>query len=313
MTQPTILALCGLEKEPMAELESKFEVIRLYKEPDPEVTLNAVKDKVRGIVATMRNPVRESLIKACHNLEIISLAAVGYDNVDMHAAKDNNVIVTNTPEVVTNDTADTAISLLLNIARGYILGDAYVRAGQWEAGVKKPMGVTLKGKTLGIFGLGRIGKDIARKAEVFGLNICYYGRTKQPVSYTYCESLLELARKSDFLMLVCPGGETTYHSVNREILEALGEQGYLINVARGSVVKESDLIEMLQSDGIAGAALDVFQNEPNVPNELKLMDNVVMYPHMGAATYETFNEIDSLVVENLTLHFEGKPVKTPVY
>lgn len=313
MTKPTLLSLCALDNDLMEKLENSFEVIRLYKENDPEVVLNAVKDRVRGIIATMRNPVRANLIEACPNLEIISLSAVGYDNVDLEAAKANDIIVTNTPEVVTNDTADTAMGLLLNTLRRYTEGDAYVRAGQWQAGYRKPMGVTLKGKKMGIYGLGRIGKDIAKKAEVFGMQISYFGRNKQDVPYQYYDNLSIMASDVDVLMLACPGGDLTRHTVNIDVLQSLGAESYLINVARGSVVKESDLVEALKNNVIAGAGLDVFEDEPNVPDALKKMDNVVLFPHLGAATKETFYEIDALVVENLSLHFAGKPVKTPIY
>ncbi len=312
MTKPTLLALCALENDLMDKLENNFELIKLYKENDPEIVLGKVKDHVRGIIATMRNPVRANLINACPRLEIISLSAVGYDNVDLEAAKENNIIITNTPEVVTNDTADTAMALLLNTLRRYTEGDAFVRTGQWRHGSRKPIGVTLKGKKLGIYGLGRIGKDIAGKSEAFGMDIAYFGRNKQDVPYRYYDNLADMAKEVDVLMLACPGGEVTKHSVDMDILQSLGNESYLINVARGSVVKETDLVNALENNIIAGAGLDVFEDEPNVPDELKKMDNVVLFPHLGAATKETFYEIDALVVENLLLHFEGKPVKTPI-
>ncbi len=293
-------------------MDQKFELIKLFKENDPETKLNEVKDRVKGIIATMRNPVRSNLINACPNLEIISLAAVGYDNVDLNAAKSNNVIVTNTPDVVTNDTADTAMGLLLNVTRRYTEGDAFLRAGRWEAGARKPIGITLEGKKIGIFGLGRIGKNIAKKCEAFGLKVSYCGRNKQNVPYSYYSDLKDMASDVDILLLACPGGEATKHVVNTDIFKSLGANGYLVNVARGSVVNENDLVSALNNGVIAGAGCDVFADEPNVPNELKAMDNVVLFPHMGAATRETFYNIDAILVENLNLHFDGQPVKTPV-
>jgi len=312
MTKPTILMLCDIDSDLLEKINDKFELIKLFKENDPETILNDVKDRVRGIIATMRNPVRANLIEACPNLEIISLAAVGYDNVDLQCAKKNNVIVTNTPDVVTNDTADTAMGLLLNLTRRYTEGDAFVRAGQWEAGARKPIGITLQGKKLGILGLGRIGKNIAKKCEAFGLDISYCGRNKQDVAYDYYSDLTDMARDVDILLLACPGGEKTKHIVNKEIFQALGTDSYLINVARGSVVDEVALVDALQNNTIAGAGLDVFESEPHTSDELKVMDNVVLFPHMGAATKETFYNIDALLVENLSLHFDGKAVKTPV-
>jgi lactate dehydrogenase-like 2-hydroxyacid dehydrogenase len=311
--KPTLLALCGLEPEVMSKTEERFNIIKLYNEQNPEKRLNEVKGDVQGIIATMRNPVRSNLINACPNLEIIGLAAVGFDNVDLDAAKQADVIVTNTPDVVTNDTADTAMALLLNVTRRYTEGDAFVRMGYWDGGQRKPIGVTLQGKTLGIYGLGRIGKDIARKAEAFGLKIAYHGRHEQKeVPYIYYDDLETMASEVDILLCACPGGENTANSVNKDIFDAMKDTAYLVNIARGSVVNEADLITALKNDGIAGAGLDVYVDEPNVPQELKIMDNVVLFPHMGAATQETFLKIEELLFENLTLHFDGKPVKTPV-
>ena len=311
--KPIVLALCGLEPEVMRKAEERFEVVKLYNEQNPEKRLNQVKDDVRGIIATMRNPVRANLINACPNLEIIGLSAVGFDNVDLDAAKQANIIVTNTPDVVTNDTADTAMALLLNVTRRYTEGDAFVRMGYWESGGRKPIGMTLQGKTLGIYGLGRIGRDIARKAEAFGLKIAYHGRTEQTdVSYTYYNDLKTMAAEVDILLLACPGGEKTANSVNKDIFDAMKEGAYLVNIARGSVVNEDDLVVALQNGDIAGAGLDVYVSEPNVPKELKMMDNVVLFPHMGAETRETILKKDEIVFENLALHFDGNPVKTPV-
>ena len=313
MTKPTLLALAGLDGENMVALEERFNVVKLYNKSNPEAKLNEVKDDVRGIIATMRNTVRENLISACPNLEIITLISVGYDNVDLECAKARNIIVTNTPDVVTNDTADTAMGLLLNTSRRYVEGDAFVRTGQWMSGKKKPVGRTLHGKKVGIYGLGRIGKVIARRCAAFDMHISYYGRHNQPdVDYTYYDDLIQMAFDVDYLILSCPGGERTHHSVNKDVFAALGPDGYVINVARGSVVDEVALVEALHNKVIAGAGLDVFENEPNVPEELKTLDNVALLPHMGAATHETFDIMDGIVLENLLLHFDGKPVSTPV-
>lgn len=313
MAKTTLLALTSLEDQPMADLEKEFEVIKLYKESNPEQKLIEVKDRVKGVIATMRNPVRENLISALPKLEIICLSAVGYDNVDMICTKDKGIIVTNTPDIVTDDTADTAMGLLLNVTRRYVEGDAFVRAGQWEGGKRKPIGRKLSGKKVGIYGLGRIGKVIARRCSAFDMHIAYYGRRQQKdVDYKYYDSLIQMAFDVDYLILSCPGGEETRLTVDAAILSALGPEGYLINVARGTVVDEVALVEALHNKKIAGAGLDVFDNEPHVPNELKILDNVVLLPHMGAATSETFLEMDRLVAKNLLAHFAGKPVLTPV-
>lgn len=313
MTKPTLLALTSLEPVPMARIEDYYNVIKLYKESDPDKKLSEVKNDVQAVVATMRNPVRENLISALPNLEIISLSSVGYDNVDVNFAKKRDIIVTNAPDVVTNDTADAAIALLLCISRRFVEGDVFVRVGRWEQGGRKPIGQSLSGKKAGIVGLGRVGKAIAKKLEAFDLHISYHGRTRQNgVDYKYYDNLVEMAQDVDYLILACPGGAETKYLVDKNILLALGENGYLINVSRGSVVNEIDLVSALYNKTIAGAGLDVYEDEPNVPDELKTMDNVVLFPHMGVATWETFLAIDNVVADNLIAHVQGRPVLTPI-
>lgn len=313
MTQATILALTSIMSDQMDQMREQFNVIELYKETNPEAKLNEVKDDVQGIVATMRNPVRQNLIDACPNLKIISCYSVGTDNVDVAYAQSLDVVVTNTPDLVTEDTADTALSLLLNISRRYVEADAFVRVGQWQAGKRFPNGTSPFGKSAGIVGLGRIGKAIARRCSALGMHIAYYGRNKQDgVDYTYYNDLIEMATKVDYLILSCPGGDATRKLINMDVLKALGAHSYLINVARGSVVDELALVEALHNKIIAGAGSDVYENEPNVPDELKSLDNIVMYPHVGASTNETLEKMSKLVLNNLVAHFTGKPLLTPV-
>lgn len=313
MTKPTLLALCGLFPEQMEILEKDFQIVRLYKEPDPEITLNAIKDDVTAILATMNNQVQAKLINALPKLGIICLKSVGYDNVDIEAAKASNVTVTNTPDLVTSDTADTAMGLLLNVSRRYVELDAYVRVGRWQKSGTQPLGTSLNGKKVGIAGLGRIGQAIAKRCEAFEMEVSYFGRSKKDeFSYPYYDDLKKLATDVDFLVAVVPGGEATQNIINMDVLKALGESGYLINVSRGSVVDEKDLISALQLGVIKGAGLDVYANEPNIPEELKTMDNVVLLPHVGANTYETIQAMGDLIIENLLAHKAGKPVKTPV-
>lgn len=313
MVKPTLLALTSIMPDQMDQLRAACNVIELYNENNPEEKLNAVKDDVQGILATMRNPVRENLISACPNLKVISCYSVGTDNVDVAYATSRGVTVTNTPDLVTEDTADTALSLLLNISRRYVEADAFVRVGKWGAGKRMPNGTSLNGKKAGIVGLGRIGKAIARRCSALGMHICYFGRHKQDgVDYKYYDDLTQMAYDVDYLILSCPGGEATQGLVNRDILAALGAKSYLINVARGSVVNETHLVEALHNGVIAGAGLDVFEQEPNVPEELKALDNVVLYPHVGASTNETLVKMSELVVKNLLASFEGKAVLTPV-
>ena len=313
MTKPTILAFMPLLQEQMDRMDDHFNVVKLYKEPNPEEVLQAVKDEVKGIVAMMNNSVRENIISALPNLEIISLFSVGYDNVDMDAARARNITVTNAPDIVTADTADTALALLLAVSRRIVEMDAFVRVGRWQNAVRVPLGNSLTGKKAGIVGLGRIGQAIAKRLSGFDVDIAYYGRNKKAeFSYEYYDDLAAMAADVDYLVLSCPGGEATKHIINRDVLAALGNKGFLINVARGSVVDENALIEALHNNVIAGAALDVYENEPEVPQELKSMDNVVLLPHIGTATVETRGAMGDLVVDNLLAHFDGKPVLTPI-
>lgn len=313
MTKPTILALCALQSKEMTELGNRFNVIHLYNERDPETTLNTVKGDVQGIIATFVNPVRANLIEACSNLEIISLFSIGFDNVDFDATSKREIIVTNTPDVVTADTADTAMGLMINVSRRYVELDAFTRVGRWQSGQKKPLGTSLTNKKVGIIGLGNIGQAISKRCLGFDMEISYFGRSKKSqFDYTYYDNLIKMAGDVDYLISVVPGGPDTHHMVNTDVLMALGKDGFFINVARGSVVDQDALVYALQNDMIAGAGLDVYASEPNVPDELKTMDNVVLLPHVGAATKETFSAMGQLVIENLSLHFDGKPVKTPV-
>jgi len=313
MTKPTLLALTNLFPNQMDELDNYYNVIHLYKEPNPEAVMVKIKDDVKAILCTMHNPVRQNLIDACPNLKIIACKSVGFDNVDVAYAQSKNIIVTNCPDLVTADTADTAMGLLINVSRRYVELDAYTRVGRWTNGGKKPLSRSLTHKNVGIIGLGNIGQAIAKRCEAFDMTVSYFGRNEKPsYHYKYYNDLIEMANDMDYLIAVVPGGKATDNLVNADVLNALGENGFFINVSRGSVVDEGALVGALQNNTIAGAGLDVYADEPNVPDELKTMDNVVLLPHVGAATYETLEKMGDLIIENLSLHFDGKPVKTPV-
>ncbi len=300
-----------LPKE-MEELELHFDVIKLWKERDPEAVLQERKEDIVAIASVYFVPVSKSLIDALPNLKIISQFAVGYDNIDLIAAKERGIRVTNTPDVLTDDTADIALSLLLALSRRICEGDMFVRVGKWLNGAM-PLGNSLKGKVAGIVGMGRIGQAIASRCTAFGLEIVYQGpRKKEGISYRYEPDLHKLAEVSDYLILACPGGASTHQMVGSSVLKALGSEGFLINISRGSVVVEEDLITALKEKRIAGAGMDVFAHEPNVPEEMVKMDNVVLLPHIGSATIETRGEMGQLVVKNLLAHFAGLPLLTPV-
>lgn len=245
------------------------------------------------------------------NVKIISSFGVGYDSIDANEAGKRNIIVTNTPDVLTEEVADTALALLLATIRKIPQQDKFVREGGWLKGAY-PLTGSLQERTIGILGLGRIGKAIAKRCEAFGLNVSYHNRTHSDFSYPYYKSLKELCAAVNTLIIVTPGGASTKHLVNHEVLEALGSEGIVINVGRGSVIDEKALIAALQNKTIAMAGLDVFENEPAVPAELIAMDNVVLLPHIGSATHYTRNKMGQLVVDNLVNYLKGKPVISPV-
>ncbi len=297
----------------MAELELNFDVIHLWRERNPEAILQDRRNDIVAIASVYFVPVSRSLIEALPNLEIIAQFAVGTDNIDLPAARERGIVVTNTPDILTDDTADIALSLLLAVSRRICEGDMFVRLDQWRINSPMPLGRSLSGKTVGIVGMGRIGRAIASRCEAFGTKILYHGpHKKDDIPYGYEPELPKLAEVSDYLILSCPGGAATRHLVHASILQSLGPEGYLINVARGSVVNEEDLVTALQEKKIAGAALDVYASEPQVPKALIKMDNVVLLPHIGSATIETRAKMGDLIVKNILAHFRGDPLLTPV-
>jgi lactate dehydrogenase-like 2-hydroxyacid dehydrogenase len=310
--QRTVLAFSPLLPPEMKRLEDRFHVVRLYNESDPEKTLQTVRNDVVAIIATGHTPLRRNVLEALPNLEIISQYSVGTDNIDFDVTRARNIAVTNTPDVLTDDTADIAVSLLLALSRRICEADMFVRVGKWNSG-PMPLGVTPKGKTVGILGLGRIGKAIAKRLTAFEMRVVYHNRRqKADIGWSYYSDLEKMAKDADYLVASCPGGMETHHLINARVLAALGPKGYLINVSRGTVVDEDALVAALTSKTIAGAGLDVYAHEPNVPDVLKGMDNVVLLPHIGSATIETRTIMGEIVLANLEAHFSGKPLITPV-
>lgn len=293
-------------------MERDFTVHKLWRASDPDALIAEVGGRVRGIQAMHLNKTDAKLMDALPKLEIISCFGVGVDGVDLSAAKKRGLIVTNTPEVLNECVADLAMGLTVATIRRISLGDRFVRAGSWLKG-SLPFTRSVGGKTMGILGYGRIGKAIAKRAEAFGMRIVYHGRKPQAgVAHKYYSSLTEMARDCDVLVAICPGGAATYHIVNAEVLKALGPEGTLINVARGSVVDEQALVEALTLGTLGAAGLDVFESEPNVPEALFAMDQVVLQPHVASATHETRMAMGVLTADNLRAHFSGRPVLTPV-
>lgn len=279
---------------------------------DPEKLLSEVGPRIRGILAGGTKGPNANLINRLENLEIITSFSVGFDATDVVAAQARGVIVTHTPEVLTGDVADLAMTFILMSSRRIGESERFLREGTW---LKQRMGLgtTIRGKQLGILGLGRIGMAVARRAEVFGLNINFYDtKPMGDLTYRSYPSLIELATASDILLVTCEGGDATRDLVNGPVLDALGPKGILVNTARGSIVDQPALVKALQENRIAGAALDVFNAEPNVPEELIAMENVILTPHIASSTHETRRAMADLVLDNLKAHFSGKAPITPV-
>ena len=294
-------------------LASRFTLHRLWEAADRGALLSEIGPRIRGIATSGgHGPVGADLIDRLPKLEIIANFGVGYDNVDASHAAKRSVIVTNTPDVLNEEVADTAVGLLLATIRQFPQADRYLREGRW---LEKPfpLTATLRNRKAGIVGLGRIGKAVAKRLAAFDVEIAYHGRHRQDgVPYPYYPTVTALAEAVDILIVITPGGSSTRHLINAEILRALGPNGVLINVARGSVVDEQALIDALRAKTILSAGLDVFENEPQVPRELIEMEHVVLLPHVGSASIHTRNAMGQLVVDNLVSWFEGKGPLTPV-
>lgn len=291
----------------MASLEANFVLHTREKMPSPEVM-----SRIRAIVGGGEAKIDKALMDQLPALEMISICGVGYDGVDVAQAKARGVPVTHTPEVLNDDVADLAIALMLCIARQVPQSDQFVRANRWVDG-GFPLTRKVTGAKLGIVGIGRIGQAIAKRAAAFDMDISYTARSaREGIPYAYVADVVQLAEQVDFLVVITPGGAGTRNLINAQVLKALGSQGYLINVARGSVVDESALIEALQNQSIAGAALDVYVDEPRVHAALRSLPNVVLTPHMASGTAQTRKAMSDLCLANLQAHLAGTALLTPV-
>jgi len=309
--RPELLAVAPLMPFLMEALRREYTVHDRIHTSDP-AAFDEVAPRIRGVVANGEAKVPRELIARLPALEVISVFGVGYDGIDVSAAHERGVPVTNTPDVLNDDVADLAIGLMLAVARRIPQADRFVRGNEWPNG---PIALSRKvtGSRLGIVGMGRIGQAIAQRASAFKMDIAYTARSpRASVNYTYYPDAASLAAAVDFLIVITPGGAATRGMIDARVLQALGPQGYLINVARGSVVDEPALIDALRDGVIAGAGLDVFANEPNVPEALREMPNVVLTPHIGSGTKQTREAMGQLTFDNLHAHFTGAPLLTPV-
>jgi lactate dehydrogenase-like 2-hydroxyacid dehydrogenase len=310
--KPEIIITARGHAATMATLQSEFTAHLLSEAPDRHAFLRQHAPNVRALATFGPMAVDGKLMDALPKLEIISNFGVGVDAINLDDASKRNIIVTNTPDVLNEAVADTAIALVLMTVRKYPQSEVYLRGGNWASRGPYPLSTDIGGKTLGILGLGRIGEAIARRAVACGMVIRYHNRNRKDVAYAYDPDPVTLARNSDVLLVVTPATAETARIINAKILDALGPEGYVVNIARGSVVDEPVLLRYLQEKKIAGAGLDVFADEPRVPPEFFTLDNAVLLPHVGSATVETRKAMGDLQIENLRLHFAGKPVKTRV-
>jgi lactate dehydrogenase-like 2-hydroxyacid dehydrogenase len=311
--KPEIVLIGPLKPVVVKGLDAICMVHKVAESTDRDAFI-AAHSQVRAIACSdTRESIPGDLMARFPNLEIVSSFGVGYDHMDVKWAAAHDVVLTNTPDVLTEEVADTALGLLLCTVREFPQAERYLRAGKWLERNYPLTKATLRNRTVGMVGMGAIGQATARRLAAFGVPVVYHTRKpRRDVSYLHCPSLIEMARAVDILMVIVPGGAGTANLINAEVLDALGPDGILINMARGSVVDEPALIKALQDKRIMAAGLDVFAKEPEVPQELIAMDNVVLFPHLGSASVYTREKMDQLVVDNIAAWAAGKPPLTPV-
>jgi lactate dehydrogenase-like 2-hydroxyacid dehydrogenase len=311
-----LLVCTAIRPEKMAILEETYNVYPLYKVTDPakrEALIDEAGKTCTGMVSNGHFPADDAFLARLPHLQIAACSSVGYETLDVGAMTRRGIRFTNTPDVLTDDVADIAILLMLAARRNLVVGDAWVRSGDWGRKGMLPLTRTTAGRKVGIVGLGRIGAAIARRCEAFGMEIGYFGRSqKQGVDYRYFADIVELAGWSDVLIAATSGGPSTEKLVSVAAIDALGPEGCFINIARGSVVDEAALLDALESGRLGTAGLDVFLNEPHPDPRFTKLANVVLYPHHASGTVETRDKMSQLVLDNLAAHYAGKPLLTPV-
>jgi lactate dehydrogenase-like 2-hydroxyacid dehydrogenase len=296
----------------MEGIDKAFTLHKLWEQKDEAAFIKAHGSSIRAIAGGFKKKLDGAYLKQFPKVEFVSNFGVGYDGVDAAWCGQNGILVSNTPNVLTDEVADLAVGLLLSTIRQLPQSDAFLRRGEWLKG-NFPLTTTLRDRKIGILALGRIGKAVAKRLEGFGVDISYHGRAPQAdVPYTYHKTLVGMAKAVDVLLSIAPGGPDTHHIINAEVLKALGPDGILINVGRGTVVDEPALIKALADKTILTAGLDVFEDEPRVPQALIDMPHVVLLPHVGSASHHTRKLMGQLVVDNLTSWFSGKGPITPV-
>jgi lactate dehydrogenase-like 2-hydroxyacid dehydrogenase len=316
MSKPALLSTGPMMALITDQIEAAFDVHWMHKTPDVDALIRDVGPRIEAVCTGAHTGVKtdRALMQRLPKLKIIGNFGVGYDSVEVPAAAERGVVITNTPDVLTEEVADTTLGLLIMTVRELSQAEGYMRAGRWAAeGDYRLTPGSLRDRKIGMMGLGRIGKAITRRLEAFGVPISYYARRKQPdVSYPYYSDLVAMARDVDTLIAILPGGPETQNIVNAAVLQALGPSGIFINMARGSIVDEPALLAALKAKTILSAGLDVFWNEPKVNPEFLTLPNVTLLPHVGSASVYTRNKMGQLVVDNLLAYRDRKPPKTPV-
>jgi lactate dehydrogenase-like 2-hydroxyacid dehydrogenase len=308
----TVLLMCPLHESTQRELESTWTVHRLWESPDPEALLASLADTCEVVVTSGGRGIEAATLERLPALRLVSCFGVGVDAIDRDWCRAHGVAVTNTPDVLTDDVADLAVALMLASLRQVVAADRWVRDGHWTGRGAMPLTTAVAGRRVGIVGLGRIGAAIATRCAAFGTELAYHGPNRKPVEWAYQPDLVALARWSDVLIAACPGGPATRGLVSRPVLEALGPRGHFVNIARGSVVDQSAMVELLQSGALGGAGLDVFDDEPRVPQALIDLPHVVLQPHHASGTDDTRTAMGRLTIDNVAAHFAGRALLTPV-
>ncbi|WP_299301419.1 2-hydroxyacid dehydrogenase [uncultured Litoreibacter sp.] len=312
MSKPDLLMIGGATDVMLERMEAEFTLHKMNDIKDFDAWVAEHGGKIVALATNGHDGVPAHVMAACPNLQVASAYGVGYDAIDTDACVARGIKVTHTPNVLNAEVANTAMMLMLACFRNFLSDERHARSGDWERDGNAPLSNSPDNRTIGILGMGRIGQEIAERLQVFNPTILYHTRSRKDLPYEYCETLVGMAERSDVLICITPGGASTNKIVNKQVLEALGPEGMVINVSRGSVIDEEALIEALQSGKLGKAGLDVFEQEPKIPNALKEMDNVVLLPHVGSATHETRAAMGKLTVDNLIQWKQDGTVLTPV-
>jgi len=309
----TVLLMGPLLPSVQETLEKQYTVHRYWEADDKQALVSSIAEQCTGVVTDGGRGVSADVLKHLPEVQVVSVFGVGVDAVDLDYCRDNNIVVGNTPDVLSDDVADLAVALALATTRRLVVGDQYARTGRWASEGGLPLTRRMMGKRAGIYGMGSIGSALAKRLTAFEMPVSYCNRSQKADSpHRFVSSLEELAKDSDFLFITASATPESVGAVNAGVLDALGPDGYLVNVSRGTLVDEATLVDYLSQNKIAGAGLDVFENEPSIPSGLYELENVVLQPHHASGTWETREAMGQLVLDNLAARFSDKPLITPV-